>query len=74
MNVLQHFSENQRDYLLYQQRLDAGRLEATWKIEQEEAKRREAQATQRAEAERQEKERLLQMLKQVGIDPHQSQL
>ena len=84
MNVLQHFSEKQRDYLLYQQRLDAGRLEATWKIELEEAKRREAQATrreeqathreiqatQRAEAERQEKERLLQMLKQAGIEPH----
>lgn len=65
MSVLQHFSENQREYLLYQQRLEADHVEATWKHELEQAKRREAQ-------ERQEKERLLQLLQQAGIDPQQT--
>ena len=72
MDVLQHFSENQRDYLLYQQRLDAARVEATWKTELEQAQRREAQAalqaiqaTQRAEQACREKEQAKQREEQA---------
>ncbi len=93
MHVLQHFSENERQYLLYQKRLDALRVEATWKttIEQlqaqvataerretqakqraDEAKQLADEAKQRAEQERQEKEHLLKLLQQAGIDPKQT--
>ena len=106
IRVLQHFAENEREYLLYQQRLEAERLSITWqneiarakqevkqakrqakeakretseakretneaKRETNEAKQREAEALQRAEQERQEKERLLQILREAGIEPHQ---
>ena len=78
MNVLQHFAENEAEYLLYQKRLDALRVEATWKAEiervkaeAEQAKRREEQERQAKEQERREKERLLELLKQAGIDPNQ---
>ena len=57
MKVLEQFSENEKDYLLYEQRLDAERVELTWKA--------------MIEKERQEKERLLLLLKQAGIDPNQ---
>ena len=69
MEVLQHFSENQREYLLYQQRLETQRVELGWQIELFEAKQREAEAKQREAQERREKERLLALLKQAGIDP-----
>lgn len=78
MQVLQHFSENERAYLVYQQRLESEQVEATWKNEirrlteeAEQAKHSEEQAKQRAEQEHQEKERLLALLKQAGIDPSQ---
>jgi predicted transposase/invertase (TIGR01784 family) len=85
MKVLQHFAENEVEYLLYQKRLDAERVEATWKAdiehfkaEAEQAKRREEQERQAKEQERQakeqerrEKERLLELLKKAGIDPNQ---
>lgn len=83
MQVLQHFSENERAYLLYQSRLEAELVENTWKGEisrlqqavdeakqREAAERQEKEAERQAkEAERQEKERLLTILKQAGIDP-----
>ncbi len=99
MQVLQHFAENEAEYLLYQKRLDALRVEETWKAELEQSKRREEQerhekeqaqlrvqqerhekeqerhekeqAQLRAQQERHEKERLLELLKQAGIDPTQ---
>ncbi len=63
MHVLQHFAENEARYLLYQQRLEALQVEATWKAELEqrkveaEAERRAKEEAQRqAEAERHAKE------------------
>lgn len=91
IRMLQHFSENEREYLLYQKRLDSMRVEATWlgEIERtkiraekaekdakkarkdaENAKKNEGKAIKREEQERREKERLLQLLKQAGIDPN----
>lgn len=76
MSVLQHFSENQREYLLYQKRLDAERVERTWKREltrltnevvQERQEKEQAQR-EKEQAQR-EKEHLLDLLKQAGIDP-----
>ena len=62
--MLQHFSENEREYLLYQQRLDAERVEATWKTALD-------RLQQSVEQERHEKERLLSLLQQAGIDPNE---
>lgn len=64
MKVLERFSENQKNYLLYEQRLDAERVELTWKAMLE-------QERQAKEYERQEKERLLALLRKAGIDPQQ---
>ena len=78
-----YFSKNEREYLLYQKRLDAERVENTWKHELTrltnevtQAKRREDQerrekeeAKRREDQERKEKERLLELLKRAGIDP-----
>ena len=83
---LRHFSENERDYLLYQNRLETERVAQTWKrqieqlqksVEQErrekaQAQSRADQAAEQAERERQEKERLLRLLQQAGIDPQQA--
>lgn len=111
IEVLNQISESQREYLIYQQRLDALSLEATRQEERErleretaeakrgkaeaerekaeaergkadaerqkedaeqreaEAKRLEKEAEQREAHERQEKERLLALLRQAGIDP-----
>jgi hypothetical protein len=83
MQVLQHFSENERAYLVYQQRLEAERVAQTWQTENERLRQRveqerqakeqerqaKEQATQQAERERQENERLLALLTQAGIDP-----
>ena len=44
MDVLQHISENQREYLIYQQRLEAEHLEATYRKEAAQAKLEIAQA------------------------------
>jgi len=74
MTVLQHFSENQRNYLLYQQRREAEHLAATLQQEfaqlkqreadarqrEADARQREADARQQAERERQAKEQATQ--------------
>ena len=64
MQVLQHFSENEREYLLYQQRLDAERVENTWKHEIARLAREVEQAQRR-------EERLIALLKQAGINPEE---
>lgn len=57
MQVLQHFAENEASYLLYQQRLEALSVEATWKAELERSKRETAEAKHQAEeAQRREEE------------------
>lgn len=62
MQAIQHFSENERAYLVYQQRLEAEYVEQTWKTQI-------AQLQQRVERERQKREQLLALLKQAGIEP-----
>lgn len=64
MKVLEQFSENEKNYLLYEQRLESERIELTWKAMLE-------QKTIEIERERQEKERLLTLLKQAGITPNE---
>ena len=71
MKVLQHFAENEVEYLLYQKRLDAERVEATWKADIEHFKTEAEQERKAKEQERREKERLLELLKKAGIDPNQ---
>ena len=53
MNVLVEFSEKEKDYLLYEQRLEAERVESTWRELLD-------QAVTDLEREHREKERLLQ--------------
>ncbi len=62
MDVLQDFSENEKNYLLYQSRKEAQILLNTLTTEVEKAKREK-------EKERKEKERLYALLKKAGIDP-----
>jgi len=78
IGVLQHFSENERQYFLYQQRLEAECLRLTCERavaraqnDVEQAKEMAKKATEEAirQAER-EKERLLALLKQAGVDPN----
>jgi predicted transposase/invertase (TIGR01784 family) len=69
IQVLQHFSENERAYLMYQQRLESEMVQASWQNEIQRATARAEQATRQAERERQKKEKLLALLKQAGIDP-----
>ena len=57
MSTLQRFSENERHYLLYQQRLEAEFVEATWKNQVARAERKAEQEQQEKERERAEKER-----------------
>ncbi|MCP3872609.1 MAG: hypothetical protein GY699_05555 [Desulfobacteraceae bacterium] len=87
MEVLNRFSENQDDYLLYQSRLDAILKENTYvneiarvKRENEQARKREEQARKREEQARKEKEQvqarldsLLLQLKEKGMDDVVSQ-
>ena len=70
IQMLQHFSENERNYLLYQKRLDAMRVEATWLGEIERVKIRAEKAEKNAEEAKKREERLLNILKQAGIDPN----
>ncbi len=86
MQAFQHFSENECEYLLYQQRLDAERVENTWKheiarlareVEQaehraEQAQHRAEQARHREELARHREERLIALLKQAGINPEET--
>jgi len=67
MNVLAGFSEKEKDYLLYEQRLEAERVELTWRelLEQataalERERREKEREQQEKERERREKEQLLQ--------------
>lgn len=78
MKEQHYFAENEREFLLYQKRLDVERVENTWKseiqrltAEVEQERQEKEQAKRREEQERQEKERLLTLLKQAGIDPNQ---
>ena len=68
IRMLQHFSENEREYLLYQKRLDSMRVEATWLGEIERTKIRAEKAEKNAEEAKKREERLLNMLKQAGIE------
>lgn len=79
MNVLVDFSEHEKNYLLYEQQLEAERVELTWReqlaqaaadLEQarqkeEQARRKEEQARRRAEQERQAKEQERQAREQA---------
>ena len=69
MNVLTEFSEKEKDYLLYEQRLEAERVELTWREQLENEHKKIERLLQEKELERQEKERLLALLQQAGIDP-----
>ncbi len=75
MEVLNRFSENQDDYLLYQNRLEAIILQNTLtgemerlKREYEQAKRSEEQAKRREEQVQTQLDNLLLQLKEMGID------
>ncbi len=78
IRMLQHFSENEREYLLYQKRLDSMRVEATWlgeiertKIRAEKAEKDTSEAKKREEQERREKER--KKLKRKQTRPEKTQ-
>ncbi len=71
MNVLVDFSEHEKNYLLYEQRLEAERVELTWKTmlaqerhARERLQRQVEQEHQATERERQEKERLRRQVEQ----------
>jgi predicted transposase/invertase (TIGR01784 family) len=66
MHVLQDFSESEKNYLLYEQRLEAERVELTWKRS---LARREAELAQKDV----ELKRLAALLRQAGIDPETAQ-
>ena len=88
MSVLTEFSENETNYLLYQSRLDAQFEIDTWKSAIERERQEKERERQEKERERQEKDlallkaakehleknRLLKLLKQAGIDPDQELL
>lgn len=71
LKVVERFSENEEDYLRYQHRLDAERMELTWKAMLEQKIIELEHERQEKERERQEKERLLALLRKAGIDPQQ---
>ncbi len=71
MSVLVEFSEHEKNYLLYEQRLEAERVELTWKTMLEQERRAKEQLLrdmeqehQAKERERREKERLLREMEQ----------
>ena len=75
MEVLNRFSENQDDYLLYQSRLDAILKENTYvneiarvKMEREQARKKEEQARKREEQVQAKLDSLLLQLKERGMD------
>ncbi len=57
MGILRDFSENQRDYLLYQKRLEAEYLRNTWGAEAEKERKEKERERKEKERERKEKER-----------------
>ncbi|MBF0229846.1 MAG: Rpn family recombination-promoting nuclease/putative transposase [Desulfamplus sp.] len=82
METLQDFSENQKNYLLYQSRIDAQIERNTWELMVREAQQQLKEADkqrqealiqldaerQEKEKEKREKEQYLKLLKQKGID------
>ncbi|MCP4112424.1 MAG: hypothetical protein GY749_44015, partial [Desulfobacteraceae bacterium] len=80
MKVLDRFSENERDYFLYQSRLEAILKENTYLSDIEEALRGKEQAQKekeqavkqarkKAEAEREKALKMAEKLRALGIDP-----
>jgi len=65
IHVLQHIAENEAEYLLYQQRLEALQVEETWKAELERLKEETVRATLREAQERQGKEEAKQREEQA---------
>ncbi|MCP4352840.1 MAG: Rpn family recombination-promoting nuclease/putative transposase [Desulfobacterales bacterium] len=86
MGILKDFSENQKNYLLYQKRLEAEYLRNTWEAEiekerkkKEKERKKKDRALKEKDREREEKERalkdnerLLLLLKKAGVDPDQT--
>ncbi len=86
MEIIKDFSENQKNYLRYQSRLEAESVRNTILAEMEKARKEKETALKQAEqflnekeaarkqAEdaRKEAERLLLLLKNAGIDPDQA--
>ena len=57
MGVLQHFAENEREYMMYQKRLDSERVESSWKTRNEQLQTAFEQARREQALERQARER-----------------
>lgn len=80
MDIIKDFSENQKNYLRYQSRLEAefvrntlyAQLETAQK-EKEQARKEKEQAQKEKEAALKKAERLLLLLKEAGIDPDSRQ-
>ncbi|MBF0230738.1 MAG: Rpn family recombination-promoting nuclease/putative transposase, partial [Desulfamplus sp.] len=75
METLKDFSENQKNYLLYQSRIDAQLERNTWKkmlreaaLEATSLRKEKEKERKEKEKERKEKEFYLKMLKEKGID------
>ncbi len=83
MKVLRSFSEKEKNYHLYQSRLDAVRLEKTWETTVKQAVTEKDKAVKKAEKAVEEKdkaveekdkameenERLKELLKKAGMEP-----
>jgi len=79
MGIIKDFSENQKNYLRYQSRLEAEFVRNTLYAELEKAHKEKEAALKKAEQFLNEKElarekadRLLLLLKKAGIDPDQA--
>jgi len=72
MAVIKDFSENQKNYLRYQSRLEAEFERNTLYAELEKARKEKEENRKEKEAALKEAERLLLLLKKAGIDPGQS--
>jgi hypothetical protein len=68
MKVLHQFSENEKDYLLYQSRMDAVLKENTYLSELEEARQQVEQAMKEKEQLQAKFDDLLLLLKKKGIE------
>ena len=69
MSVLEKFSQNQEEYLLYLSRLDAMLEQKTWEVTLERDQKEKEKALKEKEKALKEKERFRKMLKEAGIDP-----
>ena len=72
MGIIKDFSENQKNYLRYQSRLEAEFERNTLYAELEKARKEKEENRKEKEAALKEAERLLLLLKKAGIDPGQS--